>query len=365
MFPLFAHIAVQLSLPLATAAVGLTVEAPTAPGGTQSSVPDGVVVAGLLMGALLVLTGYLALTARRRAQNAVAANRELKQQIIELKGAGETLSRLASIVESSDDAIIGKTLDGIITSWNSAAERVYGFAAQEMIGRPISVLVPPDRPDELMQILEKVRQGKRVDHFETVRRRKDGGQIHVSLTVSPIRDASGEITGASTIARDITERKRAEEALRESEERYRDLVEHSEDLIFTHDMEGKFLSVNRALVRLLGYWRAKELIGRTLSDFLASDVLHMFDAYLDTLLKERYAQGRMKVLTRDGEERILEYRNSLRMAGVAKPIARGMAHDATERIRAERALVKRIERMHTLRAVTLELTRELDLTTLV
>ena len=365
MFPLFSHVAVQISLLLATAAMGLAGEAPTAPGGTLSWLSGAAPVVALLLTGLVALAGFLVLTARRRAKKAVATTRDLQQQILALKRAGETLSRLASIVESSDDGIIGKTLDGIIVSWNPAAERIYGYAAQEMIGTSISVLVPPDRPDELMQILEKVRQGERVDHFETVRQRKDGSQIHVSLTVSPIRDASGEITGASTIARDITERKRAEEALRESQERYRDLVEHSEDLIFIHDPEGKLLSVNRAFVRLLGYWRAEELIGRKLSDFLASDVLHLFDAYLDTLMKERYAQGRVKVLTRDGEERILEYRNSLRTKGLAEPIARGMARDATERIRAERALAKRIERMHTLRAVTLELTRELDLTTLV
>jgi len=364
MFPPYSHAAVQLSLLLVTAAAGLAGEAPTAPGGTPSWFSGAASAFALLLTGLFALAGFLVLTARRRAKKAVEATRDLHQQILALKRAGETLSRLGSIVESSDDGIIGKTLDGTIASWNPAAERIYGYSAQEMIGRPISVLVPPDRPDELEQILERVRGGERVDHYETVRWRKDGGQIHVSLTVSPIRDATGEITGVSTIARDITERKRAEEALRESEERYRDLVEHSEDLIFTHDPEGKLLSVNLAFVRLLGYWRAEELIGRNLSDFLASDVLQMFDAYLETLLKERYAQGRMKVLTRDGEERILEYRNSLRTKGLAEPIARGMAHDATERIRAERALVKRIERMHALRAVTLELTRELDLTTL-
>ena len=325
-----------------------------------SSASDLTLVAWVVAGALLASLAVL----WRRARRVEGAVQRLHRHIVELRREGETLSRMAAIVQSSDDAIIGKTLDGVILSWNPAAEGMYGYSAEEAIGRPVSFLVPPERPDELMHILEKIRHGDRVDHYETVRVGKAGQRIHVSLTVSPIRDATGEITGASTIARDITERKRSEEALRESEERYRDLVEHSEDLIFTHDTEGKLLSVNRALVRLLGYWRAEELIGRKLSDFLASDVLHLFDAYLDTLMKERYAQGRMKVLTRDGEERILEYRNSLRTKGLAEPIARGMAHDATERIRAERALVKRVDRMHTLRAVTLELTRELDLTTL-
>jgi PAS domain S-box-containing protein len=332
--------------------------------GTQSSFPVTWLIAGLLMASLFALALYLAHTARRRAKKAEAANRELQQQVQGLKRAGETLSQLASIVESSDDAIIGKTLDGTIVSWNPGAERIYGYSAEEMIGEQISVLVPPERPDEVIQILKEIRWGKRVDHFETVRMRKDGTQINVSLTVSPIKDATGEITGASTIARDITGRKRAEEALRESEERYRDLVEHSEDLICTHDLEGRFLSVNRAFVRHLGYERAEDLLGRKLSDFLASDVLYMFDAYLDTLTKERYAHGLMKVLTRDGDERIWEYRNSLRTEGLAKPVVRGIAHDVTERIQAEGMLAKRTERMHALRAATLEITRELDLRTL-
>jgi PAS domain S-box-containing protein len=316
---------------------------------------------GILVAAILGVAGYLAITARRRAAKAVAAQRELHQQVIQLKRAGETLSRMAAIVESSDDAIIGKTLDGIITSWNPAAERIYGYSAPEMLGKSISLLVPPDHPDELGHILEQIQRGDRVDHVETERMRKDGRRIHVSLTVSPIKDATGRITGASTIARDITGRKLAEAALRESEDRYRDLVEHSEDLICTHDLEGRFLSVNLAMVRLLGYWHEKDLLGRRLSDFLPSDVLPMFDAYLDTVQKERYAQGLMTVLTRDGQERVLEYRNSLRTRGLAEPIVRSLAHDVTERVRAQQGVAKRIDRIHTLRAVTLELARELDL----
>jgi len=319
---------------------------------------------GLLVTILLGLASYFVVTARRRAAGAVAAERDLHHQVTELKRAGETLSRMAAIVESSDDAIIGKTLDGIITSWNPAAERIYGYSAAEVIGKSVSLLVPPELPDELRHILEKIRRGERLDHVETVRMRKDGQRIHVSLTSSPIKDATGEITGASTIGRDISERKRAEEALRESEERNRDQVEHSEDLICTHDLEGRFLSVNPAMVRLLGCWHEADVLGRKLSDFLPSDVLPMFDAYLDTVQKERYAQGLMTVLTRDGEERVLEYRNSLRTQGLAEPIVRSMAHDVTDRVRAERALAKRIDRIHTLRSVTLELARELDLPTL-
>ena len=119
--------------------------------------------------------------------------------------------RLASIVESSDDAIVSKNLDGIITSWNRAAERLFGYRAEEVIGKPITILIPADRIDEEPEIIERVRRGERVDHYDTVRRRKDGSLVDVSLTVSPLKDADGRIVGASKIARDITERKRAQE----------------------------------------------------------------------------------------------------------------------------------------------------------
>ena len=125
----------------------------------------------------------------------------------------QTQALLAAIVESSDDAIIGKTLEGTVVSWNLAAERMYGYAAREIVGRSINTLVPPNRSEETMQILERVKRGEHVDHFETVRVRKDDLCINVSLTVSPIKDESGRVIGASTIARDITEQKKLREAL--------------------------------------------------------------------------------------------------------------------------------------------------------
>ncbi|HKO31634.1 MAG TPA: PAS domain S-box protein, partial [Nitrospiraceae bacterium] len=137
----------------------------------------------------------------------------------------ETRARLAAIVESSDDAIISTDLNGIITSWNRGAERLYGYTAQEMIGRPVSRLIPADRHDEELTILDRIRHGKMIDHYETVRCRKDATRLDISLTVSPLINASGQIVGASKIARDITERKRAEQRLRASEARYRHLYE--------------------------------------------------------------------------------------------------------------------------------------------
>ena len=127
------------------------------------------------------------------------------------EGADAVQSFLAAIVESSDDAIVSKDLDGIITSWNRGAERLFGYAADEAVGQPITIVIPEDRLHEETTILERIRRGQRIEHFETVRRRKHGSFIDISLTVSPIRNRQGKIIGASKIARDITERKRAQE----------------------------------------------------------------------------------------------------------------------------------------------------------
>ena len=126
----------------------------------------------------------------------------------------EKARALAAIVESSEDAIIGKGLDGTVLSWNSGAERTYGYSAREMVGKSISILTPPDHPDEVSGILRRIGQGEYIEHYETIRIRKDGQRIDVSLTISPIKDESGRITGASTIGRDITESKRKEETIR-------------------------------------------------------------------------------------------------------------------------------------------------------
>ncbi|MDB6023724.1 MAG: Multi-sensor signal transduction histidine kinase, partial [Pedosphaera sp.] len=141
-----------------------------------------------------------------------AVQRELREAAVrhERRQALAESLRLAAIVESSGDAIIGETLDGIITSWNPGAERLYGYQAEEAIGRSIQMLIPPDRPEEEERIIERLRRGGIVNHFETVRLRKDGRRLDVSMTISPILDREGSISGTSKIARDITERRRAE-----------------------------------------------------------------------------------------------------------------------------------------------------------
>jgi PAS domain S-box-containing protein len=159
------------------------------------------------------------------------ANRDItaqRQVELSLHESELRLRWLASIVESSDDAIISKNLDGIITSWNAAAERIFGHSAVEAVAQPITIVIPPDRRHEEPEILARIRRGKRVDHFETVRQRKDGELIAVSLTISPVRNVKGEIVGASKIARDITEQKRNQERIgtlaREAEHRSKNML---------------------------------------------------------------------------------------------------------------------------------------------
>jgi PAS domain S-box-containing protein len=139
--------------------------------------------------------------------------------VSERKRAEEAQAFLATIVESSQDVIVSKTLEGVIRTWNAGAEQLFGYTAQEAVGRPITLVVPPERHDEEYEILARIRSGERVEHFETVRVTKQGRRIDISLTVSPDRDGAGRIVGASKVARDITDRKRAEEALREADRR--------------------------------------------------------------------------------------------------------------------------------------------------
>lgn len=168
----------------------------------------------------------------RDASGNIRSVLESNRDITEAKPAEEAQNRLAAIVESSDDAIVSKGLDGIITSWNKAAERMFGYTANESIGQHITLIIPPDRRDEENNILARIGRGERIDHFQTVRRRKDGTLLDVSVTISPLRDLSGRVIGASKVARDITAEKRAEQALRESEQRYQTVTDASPIMIW-------------------------------------------------------------------------------------------------------------------------------------
>ncbi len=150
----------------------------------------------------------------RAADGAIVGAVNVLIDITDRQEAERAVANLAAIVTSSQDAIVGKNIQGIVTSWNQGAERLFGYTAEEMIGQPVSRLIPPDRQDEEPRILERVARNEPIEHYETIRRRKDGTDIHISLTVSPVIDSQGRVIGASKIARDITEQKRAQETLR-------------------------------------------------------------------------------------------------------------------------------------------------------
>jgi PAS domain S-box-containing protein len=160
---------------------------------------------------------------------------EVNRDVTERKQIEEQLSFLAAIVQSSDDAIVSKNLDGIITSWNKGAERIFGYTAEEAVGQPITIVIPQDRQDEERTILTRIRRGERIEHFETVRQRKHGSLIWVSLTISPVRNAEGKIVAASKIVRDITEQKRTSDQIatlaREAEHRSKNLLANVQAMV--------------------------------------------------------------------------------------------------------------------------------------
>ncbi|MFO7324707.1 MAG: PAS domain S-box protein [Pseudomonadota bacterium] len=189
----------------------------------------------------------------------------------------EMRNRLAAVVNSSDDAIITKTLDGIITTWNPAAERMYGYRADEAIGRPVMMLIPEDHAEEEPAILQRLRRGEHVDHYETVRRRRDGTLIHVSLSVSPLRDGTGRVIGASKIARDITRQKQHEAALRDADRRKDEFL-----ATLAHELRNPLAPIRQAAA-LAGAPGASEEQKRWGHEVIARQVRHM-SALLDDLL---------------------------------------------------------------------------------
>ena len=183
--------------------------------------------------------------------------------------ADKAIGLLAAIVDSSDDAIVSKTLDGIITSWNGSAERLFGYTASEAIGQHISLIIPLNRRDEEALFIERIKRGERIEHFDTVRVRKDKSPLDISLTISPVRDASGKIIGASKIARDINQRKRFERELRESEERYRTLADALDTQVQfrTQELERRNSELRDLSARLLEFQdQERRHIARELHD---------------------------------------------------------------------------------------------------
>lgn len=214
--------------------------------------------------------------------------------LTEPRRAEETRAILAAIVESSDDAIVSKTLDGIIQSWNDGACRLFGYTAEEAIGKSIALIVPPELMDEERTILDRLGRGEPIDHFETQRVAKDGTRREISLTISPIRDRHGRVIGASKVARDIRERRRAERALQASENRFRRLADSAPVLIWICDRDGNGTWFNRPRL---------DLVGRTLQEELGTgwlDRIHPED-------RDRYREELVEAC-RACREVVLEYR---------------------------------------------------------
>ncbi len=243
------------------------------------------------------------------ALRAVAASfRETTEQ----HAADEARLWLAAIVESSDDAIIGKNLDGIILSWNAAAQRIYGYAAEEVIGQPFALLIPSDRPDELTGIMEQLRRGERIDHYETVRVRKDGRRVDVSVTISPIRDSSGTIRGASSIARDITTLKRAADHQREADRRKDEFL-----AVLAHELRNPLAPLFNGLhiLRVSGNHRPTIEQARTMMERQLRQLARLVEDLLDVsrvtrgkiaLRRERLDLGRLVRTTTEDRRAIVE-----------------------------------------------------------
>jgi PAS domain S-box-containing protein len=214
----------------------------------------------------------------------VTARKQAEAALLESE---QRLRWLASIVESSGDAIISKNLDGVITSWNRGAERIFNYTAAEAIGQPITILIPQDRQDEERTILTRIRRGERIDHFETVRQRNDGSLIVVSLTVSPVKDAEGKIVGASKIARDVTEQKRDQAKIntlaREAEHRSKNLLSNVQAMVIfsqSDTIEGLKRAIEGrigALANVHSLFVEKRWIGVELSTIVAQELAPYFD----------------------------------------------------------------------------------------
>jgi len=217
------------------------------------------------------------------ANGVVVGLRGVAQDITERKRLESAAKHYEAIIQSSEDAIVSKSLDGIVTSWNPGAEAMFGYIADEMIGKSMHILLPKDREDEEDAILERLKQGEKIAPFETVRLGKDGTEVHVSVTISPIRGSSGEIIGASKIARDITERKRQETALQESEERFRSTFDAAAIGMALVNLEGRFIRVNAALCHIVGYTE-EELTQKTFQDITHPDDLETDLALIYELL---------------------------------------------------------------------------------
>jgi two-component system sensor kinase FixL len=253
----------------------------------------------------------------------------------------EANSRLAAIVESSDDAIIGKTLEGIVTDWNRGAETIFGYSAEEMIGKPIAILLPPGHENEESEILARLKTGERIEHFETRRRRKDGEIIDVALTASPLRDASGRLVGASKVARDITAAKHSQTALAEREAHLQSVLDTVPDAMIVIDTQGIMQSFSATAERLFGY-TAAQAIGENVKILMPPPYREQHDDYIGRYLTtgERRIIGLRRIVVgrrKDGSTFPMELSVGEMRSGDRRFFT-GFVRDLTERQETEQRL---------------------------
>lgn len=221
----------------------------------------------------------------RDSQGRITGGINMLLDITERKQAEEATAHLAAIVASSDDAIISKNLDGIIQSWNKSAEHMFGYTAEEAVGKHITLIVPKDRWDEEKNILARLRRGDRIVHFQTVRRRKDGSTFDLSLTISPVKDRAKRVIGASNVARDITHLKQIERALRESEERFRAMVETTPECVKVVAPDGTLQHMNSAGLAMVGAKLAATVVGKSIYDLIAPEDRERFRAFNERICR--------------------------------------------------------------------------------
>jgi PAS domain S-box-containing protein len=246
---------------------------------------------------------------------------------------------LAAIVDSSDDAIVSKNLDGVITSWNKGAERIFGYPAEEAVGQHISLIIPEDRREEEVNIIARLKRGDRVDHFSTVRVRKDGGTLQVSLTISPVRDSSGRIVGASKVARDITAQRRAEVALQESEERFRAIVQATPECVKVVAQDGTLLAMNSAGCGMVEADRAAEVIGQSVYDLIAPAYRQQFIDFNESVCQGGKGEIEFEIIGLKGTRRWMEtHAVPMRDPGSGKSVQLAVTRDVTARKEADEKL---------------------------